>query len=139
MAIKVYWQDAAHSIIRFDYREQWTWQEFINAARASWAMADTSTHRVDLIANLTDGQTIPPTGAFGQINAITREGGRHWEIAVIVGVNPVIKTLVRAFKQIYREAGHKYLVADTIEDALTLIAEHRAQAETITEAQPPNR
>ncbi|NDJ62521.1 MAG: hypothetical protein GYB67_15440 [Chloroflexi bacterium] len=133
MPVRLDWQDAAHTILCFEYLGRWTWQEFKHSAREGQEMALSVPQRIAVIADLTNGPFVPD-GAFGQVDALTRDASAHWQLVVIVGSTPTITALLRAFKRVYREAGQTYLVADTIEDALNLIEEHRRQNTAITPA-----
>ncbi|NDJ62520.1 MAG: hypothetical protein GYB67_15435 [Chloroflexi bacterium] len=136
MPVNVYWRDTEQTIMCFDCIGRWTWKELIDATHTSYDMADSVPHRVDAVVNLTDGRYLPG-GAFGQINTLARRGRDNWQLGVIVGANQVVKAMITMFKQLYSESGQHFVFAETVDDALALIAAQREQAHSATEAHDP--
>jgi hypothetical protein len=67
MSIAVYWENPEHTIIRWDFEDQWSWEEFADSARVSNAMIASADHAVIVIMNA-DKSRAP----FGNITSYQR-------------------------------------------------------------------
>ncbi len=54
MAIAVQWDNLEHTVVRWDFDRDWTWEEFADSARVSSAMMASMDARIDVILNVTN-------------------------------------------------------------------------------------
>ncbi|MCC6616862.1 MAG: hypothetical protein IT320_25540 [Anaerolineae bacterium] len=62
MGIAVQWDNAEQTVIRWDFEEAWTWDEFADSARVSSAMIASRESTINVILNLAGTRT-----PFGKI------------------------------------------------------------------------
>ena len=125
MRIEVSWDNAEKTIIRYDYGEDWTWEDFHDANQKSNRMAASVTHIVDLIVDFTHGSP-PPAGSLGRFRKAMEDAPKNRGIIVIVGGSFFINSLVAVFSRIYRALGRRLMTAGTVEEAQVRIADLRA-------------
>jgi hypothetical protein len=119
------WDDDAKSIIYVAYEGDWTWEEYFEASDTSREMAQSVTHRVDVICDFKRGRS-PRTGsqmANGQ--RAMRNLAPNTGIVVTVD-NLFTKTLLGIFKAIDRRLGAIIFGSASVEEARAIIAKHRA-------------
>ncbi len=104
MTIDVFWGNEAKNIIVYQMDDQWTGQEWIDAVKRCNSMIDTITHNVDIIYDFTKAK-----GHFdvrGFLNNIKEASHLNRtdraDRVVVVGVSPVISTLVEIVPRTFR-------------------------------------
>ena len=126
MAIELRWDDQAKTIIREDYRGQWTWDNFFAMSAQANDMMKSVPHTVDIIANMKDGM-MPMSGASMSFTKKVLEAlPPNWGIMIIV-TNAFIRVLASVFVQFDKRLGAKVLTADSLEHAYLLLEEVRSK------------
>lgn len=62
MGVTVYWDVEIQDVVRIDFSEQWTWEEFDKAVDDAYQLICSVTHTVDLLINFVS--TIVPSEDF---------------------------------------------------------------------------
>ncbi len=124
MNIAISWDDEAHTIIRFDYHQGWTWDDFSEAARIVNEMVGGRPYH--LIANFDPG-AFPPMGALGRFKT-AQESLPEQTVVIVVGGGLFINTLVAAFSRVYRAISKNLMVAGSLEEARAKSADLRRQS-----------
>ena len=62
--IDVYWDDNEKTIVRHDYTESWTWEDYIQAANKTREMMDSVSYTVDVIMDLGERGMMPEVAFF---------------------------------------------------------------------------
>lgn len=67
MGVLVYWDVEVNDVVRIDFSEQWTWEEFDKAVDDAYQLICSMTHAVDLLINFVS--TIVPSEDFLDMRA----------------------------------------------------------------------
>jgi hypothetical protein len=119
------WLDENQRILLWVFEGKWGWTEFYESMTIAHQMIrDAAPDRVDIVALFVTSPALPPN-AISNIKQISLQSPENWLLTVIVGAGPFINTMVSIGRRANRNLADKYAVADTMEDALALIAEQR--------------
>lgn len=125
MPVSVEWDDAAQTIIRWDYVSKWTWDVDVAAAyQNTVALMQSVSHPVSLIHDLSQSAGIPG-GALTQAYRYSTGLPENWEISAVVGSGTFAEALLGVFRNLYGKLGARYYTAPTLDNARALIARHR--------------
>jgi hypothetical protein len=133
MGVTVQWDDDAKTVIRYDFEGDWDWTEFGVKAQEAFAMTRSVEHKVDTISNFKPGAKVPQD-AFFQFRRAMTKAPKNRGITVIVGATLFIRTLVTVFSRIYKQLGERLQLADSLEQAQTILQERR-EREAVRQAQ----
>lgn len=125
MPITHTWYDEAQTILKIDYVDCWTWDEFFTAAaNKGGALANSVNHRVDYILDMQNGSV--PSGGSTLTNSRTVMAQRAANSGIFVIVtNPFVKIMLNVFKNFDRQHGAIMFAAGSPVEALAIIAKHR--------------
>src|SRR4051812_37327282 len=119
------WLDENQRILLWVFEGKWGWTEFYESMTiAHQIIRDAAPDRVDIVALFLTSPSIPPN-AISNIKQISQQSPENWLLTVIVGAGAFINTMVSIGRRANRDLADKYATADTMEDALAMIAEHR--------------
>lgn len=122
MTIIPEWDNDEKTIIRISYPEQWSWEDH-QAFRVIMAqMLDEVDHKVDIISDLRQTVTIP-SGALRMVRQIYLQPNPKIGVTMVVGINPMIRALYKSFTLLYPPAKNVYMLADSLDDAYSKIAQ----------------
>ena len=124
MGVSVSWDNDDKTALRYDFKGRWTWQEFDAATVEAFAMTGSVPHIVDSISNFEIGAALPPNALF-QFRRAMSKAPPNRGITVIVGGSLFIKTMVTTFSRLNKQLGERLLIADTLNQARTLLAARR--------------
>lgn len=132
--IHLRWHDEAQSILRADFELDWSWLEFVEIYDRIIALTHAvAPRRVDLILfNKTKGFRIPAGNPWPAVRRLAAHIPDNAGIQVQVGgtrASIIFQSMQRHFSA---DAAARTYFADTLEEALTLIA--AARAGTLAEA-----
>lgn len=127
MNIHVEWDNDEKTIMRYDFGENWTWDDFRNANDISDRMFAEVEHTVDLIANL-EGATAPPLGALSHLKYAKQAMPENGGAVFVVGGGLMISTLVSAFSRVFKAIITDVTMADSMDDARAKITALRKDA-----------
>ncbi|PJF27047.1 MAG: hypothetical protein CUN53_05520 [Phototrophicales bacterium] len=92
-------------------------------------LIDSVPHRVEVIFDVKRSIGMPG-GAIGHLSGLSAKPQANFGIGVMVGGNTFLKTMVQIFLKLYPRYQNQYYLADSVEAALTIIAEKRAAVQT---------
>ncbi len=124
MNIEVSWDNDEKTIIRFAYGNNWTWEDYRAASETSRQMMRSVDQTVDLIADYSNGSP-PPLDALMKYRRAMATLPENSGLVVIVGGSYFINTLVSIFSGVYRSLGEALVIANSVEEARSIIAERR--------------
>lgn len=124
MGINISWVNEERTIAQYTFDGRWTWDQLYHAVQEVKVMLNSVSHQVDIVIDLRKNHSVPP-GALTHLRSVTLGASPNWGMGVFVGVNTFIRTLLRTFITVYPRLGERYAVADSVESALALIAQHR--------------
>ena len=126
MGITVVWDDDAKSIIRWDFEGYWTWEDFQAGVEQSLEMAQSVTHRIDVIPDATGTEHLSP-GALPQFRHVFEVSPPHLRLMVITGANPFAQAIVNVFIRLNRISNWR--IAKTLDEARAIIAQDREDSQ----------
>lgn len=122
MGITVHWDDDAQTIIRWDFENHWTWDEFREAFDESRRMIENITHRVDVIPNVTQTPHLP-IGALAEFKRLDRQLPDTVKLIVVAGSFALARPIIALFKKVYR--ARSWHTAESVEAARAYILTDR--------------
>lgn len=129
MTIITSWVDSEKTIARYDFVGRWTWEEMMVAIKEMYVMLDSVPHMVDIIIDLSQSPSEPPRGMLAHLRTGTMEARANWNSGIFVGVSPFVRVLINTFRRVEPGLAKRYAVANTVDEALTIILKRRADAE----------
>lgn len=125
MSIVVYWEDEAQTIIRWDFDEKWSWDDFHEAFRISLVMGENIQHRVDVLANAVKSPNMP-MGALAEFKRLDRQLPAFVKLIVVAGSSPFTRSMIELFGKIYR--AQSWRTATSVDMARDYILTDRQKA-----------
>jgi hypothetical protein len=125
MGITVLWDNDEHTVIRYDFEGQWIWSEFFVATGDAFTLTRSVSHTVDSISNFMPGAALPSDALF-QFRRAMATAPPNRGVTVIVGGSTLIKTMVIVFGKVNRQLGARLFLADTLDQARTLLSARRS-------------
>jgi hypothetical protein len=127
--IQVLWDNDAKTIIRWDFKGAWTWEDWYMSANRALELRDTVIEHpvVPAIFNLKSSGPVP-MGALPHARAAIEMMDQR-DYVVLANTSGFVHSLAEIFRVLNSTFAHKVLIARTVEDARTLIAERRAGGE----------
>jgi len=125
MAINVVWDDDLQTILRWDFEQDWTWEDFHAAFDQSVKIAGSKKERVDVIPYLAQSKLVPPNTLM-QFNRVSRLSPPNTNLIVITGGTTLVNAMISMFRSVYRV--NTWRTAATLEDARAIITQDRARS-----------
>lgn len=126
MSIILSWHDDAKTMLRYDFPESWTWQDFYQAFRTGTSeYTATVDHPVDILIHLPEGGKLPASGhAISNARRALKEKSPNLNRIVVVGGNALVKAMVNVLSRVYQR---QFLQADTLAQAEAMLAAERVR------------
>jgi hypothetical protein len=121
MGIKIQWDDAARRIVRYDFDEQWTWEDFFVAKKQAYAMIDAVARKVAVIMVAPNNVALPPNMLTHGLSAL-RNKHPNTLVVVFVITKPFLRAMLSTMSKISRLAEASTVVVFTLEEARALAA-----------------
>lgn len=120
MPVDVDWLNEEQTIIRFQYSERWTWQEFDEALAVSEQMHATVAHQVVGIADLTVANVLPSGPLFAKSReTLSKAPANAHPTLIVAGANSIVQALGNTFNIMYgKRLGHQAVFVRTVEEAI---------------------
>ena len=125
MPIELIWDDEDRSIIHERFIGHWTWEEFHENAVEIRHMAESVSHRVDVIADLEASEGMPIGPAITQARAAMREVPPNWQGIIVVSGSWLVKTLTSVYQSVSRNS-FSIVQVDHVDEIPDTIARMRA-------------
>ncbi|MEO8609146.1 MAG: hypothetical protein ABI690_14750 [Chloroflexota bacterium] len=126
MGIRVQWDDVAQRTIRYDFDEQWTWEDFFNAKKQAYGMIDTVARKVAVIMAAPGNMALPPNMLTHGLSAL-RNKHPNTLIVVFVITNSFLRTMLTTMSKVSRVAESSTRVVSTLEEARSLTGRRLSQ------------
>ena len=123
--IEVVWDNDAHSIIRWDFKPHWTWDEWRACANQALIMRETVLEKpiVPAIFNLRDSGPVPlPMRALPHLRSAAVMMYER-DYTVIAHPSGMVRTLADLFFTLYHSYRDRAVLVDTLADARVYIAQ----------------
>ena len=131
MPISIDWDNDQKDVIRWDFGEQWDWDEVHQATMNSVALRKTVKHDrdVSVILNLQHFTPLNPSALKETRKALLMRPENR-DLVVVVGRSAYTRAIVDIFRRRYIDMAEQFIGVETMSEARRLIREHRkAQAE----------
>lgn len=126
MGITVNWDNPAKTILRYDFDERWSWEEFFVAKKQAYTMIGTVSHKVGVIMNAPPNVTMPPNMLTHSLSAL-RNKHPNTLVLVFVLTRPFMRAMISTLGKISRLAASSIELATTLDEARAL-ADKRLRA-----------
>lgn len=124
MPIRVYWEDAEQTIVRYDFEGRWTWDELYVAYYQAIAMENSVTHRVDIILDMRTSSFIPANALLHMKN-FSEKQPPNVGLSIFVTTNAFIISLYNTAIKFYAKIAFYFRLVKTLDQAHTMIADTR--------------
>ena len=124
MGIQVTWDDKAKGILRYDFGENWTWDDFFAAVSTAKALIDEVPGLVGIIMNTeAERMQYPPNMLTNMRKALS---GKHprTRIIVVVAKNQFLLVMLNILSQITGVSGKAMRAANDLPEARKLVSEY---------------
>ncbi len=125
MPITINWLDADKTIIRYEFEGHWTWTDLHDAIKQVNSMLESVVHPVYVIIDVSKGSVVP-SGAISQMRMGNMNPASNWAGGVFVGMSTFLRTLISTFGRVYPKMGERYIVANSMDEALQIIKQKRS-------------
>lgn len=129
MGIAVVWDDDEKTIIRWDFDEKWTWDDFHEAFRISMDMGENLTYRVDVIPNATQSPHMP-VGALAEFKRLDSQLPDIVKLIVVAGTSAFTRSMIELFGKIYR--AQSWRTASSLDEARRYIIRDRQREQDLS-------
>lgn len=124
--IEVFWDVQDPTILRWAYHDPWTWADFYDALHRTRVLsAPLKPQRIDLICDLNDTRGLPSNIIFDMHSATLRMED-NWGIAVTIGANPFVATMIQSGRIISDRIARLIFLADSEAEARQIIYRQRS-------------
>lgn len=129
MTITQAWADDEKTILRVEYGETWTWEEF----HATWneviAILKNTPHPVYILVVNPQRAYTPRGNAITQFGIYLRPLHQHAALIAVVMTNDQLsRSIVSILQKIHRPLAGKFALVNSVEAAYTAIEAQRARA-----------
>lgn len=128
MPVSVQWYDEEQHIILYTFEGQWTWEELHGVLNEVSTMMGSVNHRVDAIIDLSSSRFVP-SNALLKMRIESDQPSPNWGIGVFVQAGTFINALLETFKRLNRTVSQRYFIANSIDEAIEMIAKERDNAD----------
>lgn len=132
---RLFWVDNAKTILCLELRARWSWDEMTAAIGAvNGTLAQRTGISTYSIAHFLPGVNVLPSGpAISKIGQLVRNDPLHEELAIFVRSQGLLYDFITLASRMYglQRIFARYRFVNTMDEALALIAEHRASLETM--------
>ena len=126
MAVEYEWYDQEKMIVMCRISGDWIWDEFYIARQAFREKHNTQAlDRVDIILQFSADAGIPPNFLSTLLSAV-KSAAKNWNLTVVLQPSLYVRELFRTLGMSTPEIGARYPFAESMEEALRIIYEHRA-------------
>jgi hypothetical protein len=126
MGVRVYWEDEAHTIVRYDFEGKWTWEELYPVYNLAIAMETSAPYRVDIILDMRRSQGVPGN-ALSHLKNISDKQPANVGLSIFVTESKFLLALYNVGCKFYYKIPQYFQVVSTIEAAREMIASARQE------------
>jgi hypothetical protein len=126
MTVRYEWFDEAHTIILYDFEAGWQGDELTEAITSVDRMIRDVDYPVYTLVDTSQVNRIPP-GILSSIHWGTFNAAPNWRFGVFVGAKAFLRALISTFSRLYPRFRERYVLADSLEEAVALIQERQQE------------
>ncbi len=121
MPVNVSWYNEQKTALHYAFSPDWTWDDFYTVKPQADAMIGETAHDVALILDLTESRLGLPTSTLTNIRALLASAHPREKPIILVGSNPLIRTIVLLVGRIFKPLKPLLLFA-TMEETRAFIS-----------------
>lgn len=126
MGIRLFWDDDAEDVIHWEMEPLWDMQEVRDTnEKASRWFAERAELSIYVIVDLSASKSVP-SRFMSSVASVSRNSPPNWIFTVIVAPDDTVRSLFTIGARLDALIANKYHLVETMADAYTLIADHRA-------------
>jgi hypothetical protein len=130
MSIDVRWDNTEKTILRWQFFDKWTWDDYYGALQISRQHNKQVTHIVDVIVDMQDSKTLP-NNIFTHAQNAVQTSSLNVGTIVVVGINPLLRSTYYTFKRLYdtmtRSSRHDLYLVASMDKAYEIIHEEQSK------------
>ena len=126
MAIELYWDNDAQTVMLCEFDRNWTWDEMYSTLNKIKNITDNAEQIIAAIIDLRKGVSLPggsifsPT-TFEHAKKMIKMGEGGSGPVVVVGANPLIRTVYTTFRSLDKNGLSNVSFSDSVGEARTLL------------------
>jgi hypothetical protein len=125
MPITVQWDNEAKTIVLWTFEGRWSWDEFRAQQAASVALLSSVSHRVHVIADLSQSSQIPRDAFSNYQVSETASAPNRGRTVVVAPQNIFVQTAIATYNKIVNPT---FLLADSVGEARALLAKENVSS-----------
>lgn len=125
MPVNVYWTDHNQTILQYDFEGHWSWDEFYQAFRQALELETAVQHRVDVIVNMLNIDSIPGN-ALTHLKSTAEKRAANAGLSILVATHSMVPMLVGIAGRFHQNIASDFRVVATLDEAVNLIQRERA-------------
>jgi hypothetical protein len=132
MTVNIMWDNDAHTVVRMEFIERWTWDEVQQAMTKHTRMLNETTRIVAGIIDLSESIGTPPL-ILTQMRGIMQTRHPRTGMIVFVGANDIVMTFWKLFLQAYGllVRAPRYAYAKSVQEARDILKAQSAPASPV--------
>jgi hypothetical protein len=124
MAIRPSWENAAKTVITFEFEGRWTWDDLYHASDLATTMLHEVDHTVDFILDVRHASQMP-SDFMSHAGHIAGGTNPKRGLLIVVGANFILRTLGNTLRKFFSDAMKDVVIVGTLEEAHVVIASQR--------------
>jgi hypothetical protein len=122
MGIHIAWDNDEHTIFRYTFESRWTWDQFFAAKDQARPLLDACPHPFAVVIDISPVTRLPANSLANSRKAL-RSGHPRAAMIILVTPSPVLRTMVRALRDVAPISPRAVDVVATLDEARALVRE----------------
>lgn len=121
MGVNLVWEDDTKRVLRFNFEENWTWDEFFVAKKQAYIMIDSIDHKVGVIVDISTLAAFQPNILANSRQALSNKHPNTF-VVVIVVARSFARTMISLLYDIIRFSAIRVEIAASLDEARAIVA-----------------
>ncbi|QPC82687.1 hypothetical protein G4Y79_23880 [Phototrophicus methaneseepsis] len=136
MPISVSWHEKETNVILYQFSQTWTWSELYRAAKRAMAMPPNGYGMTYSLLDWTQTEGFPAGPGLMHMSSVMSIQPSHRALTIMASAHPQVRLMVNMVHKTYPQRVESFLVAQTLDEAITQIRNHKCRYEGIRLIQP---
>ena len=120
MAVEVFWEDEARTILHYRFTSNWTWKEYFQVLPKGRDMMAEADHYVCIINNMLETDHVP-AAFLSRARSIINSRPENTGLVVFVSTGLFFRNTYETFTQLYPHLAKQYVLTQSLDTARTWI------------------
>ncbi|RMG83138.1 MAG: hypothetical protein D6712_13500 [Chloroflexi bacterium] len=116
MAVEVFWDDEAHTILHYRFTGDWTWSEYFQALPKGRDMMAEVRHYVCIINNMLETDHVP-SAFLSRARSVINSRPENTGLVVFVSTGLFFRNTYETFAQLYPNLAKQYVLTNSLDKA----------------------